>query len=147
MLYMSKEWYQRITARREELRMTIPELARAAGLSRPTLVGIESGDVRSSRYVTLEAIAKALNWRVADIFRDDVAHSDPGDDEALAAVAARSGVDFDLLRDVLALLKALGPVEARRWIGLIEFDAGLKRRAGSGHEEGKADKRAEYGEA
>lgn len=53
---------------REEKRMTQEELARKSGVSRPTIVAIESGEVKDVKVSTLLKLANALNTSVSSIF-------------------------------------------------------------------------------
>lgn len=53
---------------REEKRMTQEELAEKSGVSRPTIVAIESGKAEDVKISTLLKLAKALDTTVNEIF-------------------------------------------------------------------------------
>ena len=53
---------------REEKRMTQEELAKASGVSRTTIVAIESGEAKNVLASTLIKLAEAMGVTVSDIF-------------------------------------------------------------------------------
>lgn len=58
----------RVREVREEKRMTQEELAAASGVSRGTIVAIESGQVRDVLLSTLLKLADAMKVSVSDLF-------------------------------------------------------------------------------
>lgn len=58
----------RVKEVREEKRMTQEELAKASGVSRTTIVAIESGEVKDVLVSTLFKLAKAMDVTVNDLF-------------------------------------------------------------------------------
>lgn len=53
---------------REERRMTQEELAKKSGVSRPTIIALESGAVKDVKVSTLLKLANALDTTVYSIF-------------------------------------------------------------------------------
>lgn len=53
---------------RQEQRMTQEELSTRSGVSRATISGLESGEIRVAKTDTLIKLANALNKSVGDIF-------------------------------------------------------------------------------
>lgn len=58
-----------VEARRQELGLSQSEAAHAAGISRHTLCDIEQGK-KNFRYLTIEAIAQALDTTFAELIKD-----------------------------------------------------------------------------
>ena len=55
---------------REQRKLTQAELAEASGVSRLTIIKMETGKLKNARSQTLFAIAKALGCRIDDLFFD-----------------------------------------------------------------------------
>lgn len=53
---------------REEKRMTQEELAEKSGVSRPTIVALETGKTTDVKMSTLQKLASAMDTTVQDIF-------------------------------------------------------------------------------
>ena len=53
---------------REERRMTQEELAKKSGVSRPTIIAIETGTAKDVKISTLLKLANALGTTVSEIF-------------------------------------------------------------------------------
>ncbi len=62
----------RVEKLRKEKNMTQAQLARSSGLSRATIVALESGQEITVKSSTLQAIASALNCNIADLFEQNV---------------------------------------------------------------------------
>lgn len=58
----------KIKEAREERRLTQEELAKKSGVSRPTIVALESGKTEDVKISTLQKLAAALDMTVQDIF-------------------------------------------------------------------------------
>lgn len=58
----------KIMLRRQELELSIMDLAIKAGISTPTIYNIENGTTTSMQTKTLEDLCKALNWTLSDFF-------------------------------------------------------------------------------
>ena len=61
---------ERLKALRLAKGMTQAELADASGVSRLTIIKMETGKLKNARSQTLFAIAKALGCRIDDLFFD-----------------------------------------------------------------------------
>lgn len=62
----------RVEKLRKDKSMTQAELAEASGVSRATIVALESGQEITVKTSTLQAIAAALNCSIADLFAQNV---------------------------------------------------------------------------
>lgn len=58
----------KVKERREQENMTQAELAQAAGISRATVVALESGQEVVVKSSTLQNVARALKCKVSDLF-------------------------------------------------------------------------------
>lgn len=58
----------KVKERRERENMTQAELAQAAGISRATVVALESGQEVVVKSSTLQSVARALKCKVSDLF-------------------------------------------------------------------------------
>ena len=58
----------KIRAFRLALKMSQEELAKKSGVSRTTISGLESGNIKVTTTETLQKIARALDKKVSDIF-------------------------------------------------------------------------------
>jgi len=61
----------RLRALREQIGVTQEELSRKSGVSRPTISAIESNQEYVTTNITLEKIARAIDFKVSDIFFRD----------------------------------------------------------------------------
>lgn len=61
----------KIKEEREAVGISQEELARASGVSRTIISGLESGRLTTTTTETLQKIAMALNKRIADIFFEE----------------------------------------------------------------------------
>lgn len=61
----------RLRALREQIGVTQEELSRKSGVSRPTISAIESNQEYITTNITLEKIARAIDFKVSDIFFRD----------------------------------------------------------------------------
>jgi Predicted transcriptional regulators len=61
----------RLRALREQIGITQEELSRKSGVSRPTISAIESNQEYITTNITLEKIARAIDFKVSDIFFRD----------------------------------------------------------------------------
>ncbi len=61
----------RLRALREQTGVTQEELSRKSGVSRPTISAIESNQEYVTTNITLEKIARAIDFKVSDIFFRD----------------------------------------------------------------------------
>ena len=62
----------RVEALRKAKNMTQSELAQASGISRATIIALESGQEITVKSSTLQAIAVALKCNIADLFAPNV---------------------------------------------------------------------------
>ena len=68
--------FRKIKEARKRKGMTQSELAAASGVSRATIIGLESGHITDTKIGTLRKIADALGITMDDIFfADSVRHS------------------------------------------------------------------------
>lgn len=58
----------RVKELREQANMTQTELAQASGISRATIVALESGQEIVVKSSTLQSVASALKCKVSDLF-------------------------------------------------------------------------------
>ena len=58
----------RVKELREQANMTETELAQASGISRATIVALESGQEIVVKSSTLQSVASALKCKVSDLF-------------------------------------------------------------------------------
>ena len=61
----------RLRALREQIGITQEELSRKSGVSRPSISAIESNQEYITTNITLEKIARAIDFKVSDIFFRD----------------------------------------------------------------------------
>mgnify|MGYP000504436349 FL=1 len=61
----------RLRALREQIGVTQEELSKKSGVSRPTISAIESNQEYVTTNITLEKIARAIDFKVSDIFFRD----------------------------------------------------------------------------
>lgn len=61
----------RLQALRKQIGVTQEELSRKSGVSRPTISAIESNQEYVTTNITLEKIARAIDFKVSDIFFRD----------------------------------------------------------------------------
>lgn len=61
----------RLRALRKQIGVTQEELSRKSGVSRPTISAIESNQEYITTNITLEKIARAIDFKVSDIFFRD----------------------------------------------------------------------------
>ena len=61
----------RLRALRKQIGVTQEELSRKSGVSRPTISAIESNQEYVTTNITLEKIARAIDFKVSDIFFRD----------------------------------------------------------------------------
>lgn len=61
----------RLRTLREQIGITQEELSKKSGVSRPTISAIESNQEYITTNITLEKIARAIDFRVSDIFFRD----------------------------------------------------------------------------
>jgi len=64
----AKELGRRLSARREELGLTVRDVERLAGVDDATVVRLENGVVADPRPATVRAICEALDLVVADVY-------------------------------------------------------------------------------
>lgn len=74
MAVMSKQWYDRLRERREELGMRPEDLARLVGFTRQGIIKLESGDTKNPGYRTIDAIARVLGVPASYLFDDSAIH-------------------------------------------------------------------------
>ena len=67
-LQQAKELGSRLSARREELGLTVRDVERLAGVDDATVVRLEKGAVADPRPATVRAICEALDLVVADVY-------------------------------------------------------------------------------
>jgi transcriptional regulator with XRE-family HTH domain len=73
----AKELGRRLSARREELGLTVRDVEGLAGVDDATVVRLENGVVADPRPATLRAICEALDLVVTDVYPIDYAGSLP----------------------------------------------------------------------
>lgn len=61
----------RLRALRKQIGVTQEELSKKSGVSRPTISAIESNQEYVTTNITLEKIARAIDFKVSDIFFRD----------------------------------------------------------------------------
>lgn len=61
----------RLRTLREQIGITQEELSKKSGVSRPTISAIESNQEYITTNITLEKIARAIDFKVSDIFFRD----------------------------------------------------------------------------
>jgi DNA-binding Xre family transcriptional regulator len=61
----------RIKARREEMKLSLADLAAKTGIDKAAICRLENGQVENPTYSTLERIAKALNQRLRLVLEDE----------------------------------------------------------------------------
>lgn len=64
----AKELGRRLSARREELGLTVRDVERLAGVDDSTVVRLENGVIADPRPATVRAICEALDLVVADVY-------------------------------------------------------------------------------
>lgn len=101
MAVMSKQWYDRLRERREELGMRPEDLARLVGFTRQGIIKLESGDTKNPGYRTIDAIARVLGVPASYLFDDSAIHevlpflSNPKEDVIRVAIDLVKPEDAD----------------------------------------------------
>jgi transcriptional regulator with XRE-family HTH domain len=96
MLLMALQWYEKLKARREELKWSPGQLSRLARVSRPQILDIEAGAVRYPRRETIMALCESLGLDYEWLYSSEEsggAVRDTANDYA----AQLEGVDVNLL--------------------------------------------------